>query len=60
MDNIGKPIVFNICTLGAVVGLTKLIEPESIIKVLEKRIPPGFLDMNREALSLGMDLAASV
>jgi len=60
MDNIGKPIVFNICMLGAVIGLTDLVKPESIIKVLENRIPPGFLDMNREALNLGMELAASI
>jgi len=56
MDKIGKPIVFNICMLGAVVGLTNLVNRESIMKVLENRIPSGFLDMNRHALSLGMEL----
>jgi 2-oxoglutarate ferredoxin oxidoreductase subunit gamma len=57
MDTIGKPIVFNICMLGAVVALTELVRPESIMKVLEQRIPSGFVDMNRQALDLGMDLA---
>ena len=56
MDKIGKPIVFNICMLGAVVGLTELVKPESIMKVLETRIPPDFLDMNRQALDLGLAL----
>ncbi|MFC1828978.1 2-oxoacid:acceptor oxidoreductase family protein, partial [Thermodesulfobacteriota bacterium] len=56
MDKIGKPIVFNICMLGAVVGLTNLVRPESIMKVLEDRIPHGFLEMNRESLNLGMEL----
>ena len=56
MDEIGKPIVFNICMLGAVVGLTELVQPESIMKVLETRIPPGFLEMNRKALNLGLGL----
>ncbi|MGA6925476.1 MAG: 2-oxoacid:acceptor oxidoreductase family protein [Desulfosarcina sp.] len=56
MERIGKPIVFNICMLGAVVGLTELVRPESIIKVLETRIPSGFLDMNRQALELGLAL----
>lgn len=56
MDNIGKPIVFNICMLGAVIELTNLVKPESIIKVLETRIPPAFLDMNRQALNLGIEL----
>jgi 2-oxoglutarate ferredoxin oxidoreductase subunit gamma len=53
---IGKPIVFNICMLGTVVGLTELVKPESIMKVLETRIPPDFLDMNRQALDLGLAL----
>ncbi len=57
MDKIGKPIVFNICMLGAVISLTDLVKSESIIKVLENRIPSSFLEMNRKALSLGMELA---
>ena len=56
MEKIGKPIVFNICMLGAVVGLTDLVKPESIMKVLEQRIPSGFIDMNRQALELGLEL----
>jgi 2-oxoglutarate ferredoxin oxidoreductase subunit gamma len=60
MDKIGKPIVFNICMLGAVVGLTQLVRPESIMKVLEQRIPSGFLEMNRQALELGLELGQGV
>lgn len=60
MDKIGKPIVFNICMLGAVVGLTELVRPESIMKVLEDRIPPGFLEMNLESLNLGMELSKEI
>ena len=56
MEKIGRPIVFNICMLGAVIGLTKLVRPESIIKVLETQIPKSFLDMNRQALDLGLKL----
>jgi 2-oxoglutarate ferredoxin oxidoreductase subunit gamma len=56
MDKIGKPIVFNICMLGAVVGLTGLVGPESILKVLKKRIPAGFIEMNQQALELGLEL----
>ena len=58
MEKIGKAIVFNICMLGAVIGLTDLVKPESIIKSLETLIPSGFLDMNRQALHLGMELGA--
>ena len=54
MEKIGKPIVFNICMLGVVISMTKLLKPESIMKVLKTRIPPGFLEMNRQSLDIGM------
>ncbi|MBW1748353.1 MAG: 2-oxoacid:acceptor oxidoreductase family protein, partial [Deltaproteobacteria bacterium] len=60
MEKIGKPIVFNICMLGAVISLTDLVEPESIMKVLESRIPSDFLEMNRKALELGMELTETI
>ena len=56
MDKIGKPIVFNICMLGAVIEMVDLIDPEAIMKVLENRIPSDFLDLNRKALDLGLGL----
>ena len=56
MDKIGKPIVFNICMLGAVIGLTGIVKSESILKVLQSRIPAGFIKINQEALQLGMEL----
>jgi len=60
MEKIGKPIVFNICMLGAVISLTDLVKSESIMKVLKNRIPSSFLEMNRKALDLGMKLAEDV
>jgi 2-oxoglutarate ferredoxin oxidoreductase subunit gamma len=57
MDKIGKAIVFNICMLGAVIGLTNVVKPESVLKVLENRIPKGFLDTSRQAIDLGLGLA---
>ena len=60
MEKIGKPIVFNICMLGAVISLTDLVKSESIIKVLKNRIPSSFLEMNRKALDLGMKLGAEL
>ena len=59
MDKIGKPIVFNICMLGAVVALTRVVRQESVMKMLEDRIPPAFLDMNRQALELGFELGTA-
>ncbi len=59
MEKIGKPIVFNICMLGAVIALTELVGADSIMKTLENRIPESFLDMNREALDLGVEIGAA-
>ncbi len=60
MEKIGKPIVFNICVLGAVIGLTGVVGLGAVEKVLAQRLPPAFLDLNRQALQLGFELGASV
>jgi 2-oxoglutarate ferredoxin oxidoreductase subunit gamma len=56
VKEIGKPIVFNICMLGALIGITKLIKPESILKVLETTIPKDFMEMNKKALAMGIKM----
>ena len=56
MEKIGKPIVFNICMLGSIIRMTELLTPKSILQVLETRIPSDFLDLNRQALDLGLAL----
>jgi 2-oxoglutarate ferredoxin oxidoreductase subunit gamma len=58
MEKIGKPIVFNIAMLGTLISMTEVVAPESIMKVLENRIPSDFLNMNRQALDLGLALGA--
>lgn len=59
MEKIGKPIVFNICMLGAVVALTEAVRRESVHKMLAARIPSNFLEMNRNALELGFELGTA-
>jgi 2-oxoglutarate ferredoxin oxidoreductase subunit gamma len=59
MDKIGKPLVFNICMLGAVIGMTDLISPDSIMRVLENRIAADFLEINRQAMDLGLELGGN-
>ncbi|RTZ99013.1 MAG: 2-oxoacid:ferredoxin oxidoreductase subunit gamma [Deltaproteobacteria bacterium] len=56
MDKIGKPIVFNICMLGALIPLIELVKAESVRKVLKNRIPSGFLDLNYQAFDFGLAL----
>ena len=60
IEKIGKPIVFNICMLGVIIQLTGLVKKESILKVLEKRIPSNFLTMNKDSLEIGVSLASSL
>lgn len=59
MDKIGNPVVFNICMLGAMIGLTGLVKAESIIKVLETKVPPDLLGANKKGFQLGLVLAES-
>lgn len=53
MEKIGNPIVFNICVLGTLIGISKLIKPESVLKVLETSIPEDFMQMNEKAIEFG-------
>lgn len=59
MEEIGKPIVLNICMLGAVIGLTDMVRPESVMQVLESKIPAGFIELNRKALQIGYKLGSA-
>ncbi|UCH19628.1 MAG: 2-oxoacid:acceptor oxidoreductase family protein, partial [Deltaproteobacteria bacterium] len=60
MEKIGKPIVFNICMLGAVIRLTGLVKPQSIMKVLQTRLPKDVIEINQAALNLGIGLAEKI
>jgi len=56
MDSIGKPVVFNISVLGALLALKPLVKPDSIIKMLGRKFPAAFLGMNKQALELGYEV----
>jgi len=43
--------------LGALTGLTDLVKPESILKVLKEKIGSEFMAMNQKALGIGLELA---
>ncbi|WP_428624278.1 2-oxoacid:acceptor oxidoreductase family protein [Sedimenticola sp.] len=58
MEKVGKPIVYNICTLGALIGITQILEPETVLQVLEERIPKDFQEMNMRAFDLGLVLGS--
>lgn len=57
MESIGKAQVFNICVLGALIELTKVVEVAAIDLNLADRFAPAFHANNRKALDLGTELA---
>ena len=59
MEKIGKPVVFNISMLGALLALRPLVKEASILKVLEARFPWEFLAVNKMALDVGHDVGAA-
>ncbi len=57
MGEIGKAQVFNICVLGALVELTKVLTMQAVEKTLAQRFAPAFHENNKKALKLGLTLA---
>jgi 2-oxoglutarate ferredoxin oxidoreductase subunit gamma len=60
MEQVGKPIVYNISMLGALIGITDIVRPESVLAVLKKRIPADFIALNERALDLGFALGSTL
>jgi 2-oxoglutarate ferredoxin oxidoreductase subunit gamma len=56
-QEIGKTIVLNICMLGALQALTHIVSLESLFEVIKTRVPSQFVEMNKKALDLGVELA---
>jgi len=56
MDVMGHAKAYNICALGAVLGLTDIVSPDSVLNVLKKRFPDTDQSVNRKALFLGVEM----
>lgn len=56
-DELGKALFANIVALGALVGLTKIVSKEAIVKAVLAKVPKGTEAKNEKALELGMALA---
>ena len=56
LGEIGKPIVFNICVLGAVIGIAGLVRPESVRRAIRERVDAELVALNERAFQLGFDL----
>ncbi len=58
-ETIGKAMVANIVSLGAIVGLSKVVSPEAILQAVLGRVPKGTEDLNRRALAAGFELVGA-
>ncbi|WP_459947468.1 2-oxoacid:acceptor oxidoreductase family protein, partial [Desulfocastanea catecholica] len=58
MEKIGKPVVFNICVLGALIGITEVVKPRAVMATVTDRVPKDFVDLNNRAFDLGLTLGA--
>ena len=56
VKEIGKPIVYSVCVLGALIGATGICKPESAINIIKDAMPAAFFDMNQKALELGISM----
>jgi 2-oxoglutarate ferredoxin oxidoreductase subunit gamma len=56
MEKIGKPVVFNICMLGALIGITEVVKPPAALTAVVSKVPKGFIELNTRAFDLGMEL----
>jgi 2-oxoglutarate ferredoxin oxidoreductase subunit gamma len=56
IEKIGKPVVFNIALLGALIAIQPLVSREAIMSILKMRLPWEFTAVNQLALDLGYEL----
>ena len=57
METIGKPIVFNICVLGALLEIEPLVQPDSVLNIIKDRVPKDFIELNTEAFKIGREIS---
>jgi len=59
-EAVGKTMVANIVSLGAIVGLSKVVSRAAIERAILARVPKGTEDLNRRALEAGFALVGSL
>ncbi len=57
IERFHKPQVFNICVLGALLELTKVVSLDAVKACLKSRFAPAFHAANEEALEMGSRMA---
>lgn len=59
-EEVGRVMTANIVSLGALVGLSKVISRKSLEKAVASRVPKGTEKLNLKALDLGFKLADEI
>lgn len=55
-EDIGKKVVMNMVILGAIVGITHVVNKESIIRAIKETTSSRFVDLNLQAFNRGYEL----
>ena len=56
LKDLGNRMVANIVLLGAMVQAMGLVREEFLLRALSNRVPASFLELNKKALALGLEL----
>lgn len=56
-EKVGKAMVANVVTLGALNTLCNLVDPATLEKAVLSRVPKGTEELNKKALAAGAELA---
>jgi len=56
VEEIGNPVVLNICVLGALIGMRGIVKKSSVEKVLADKFPASFMAGNQMALDIGFEM----
>ena len=58
VSELGRGIVANMIMLGFLIGLTKVVSEEAMLKTIRINVPGGTEELNLTAFKRGMELAA--
>lgn len=59
-NQLGKVVLSNIIALAAIVDLTGVVSREALWQAIQARVPQKYLELNRQAMELGFQVAAEL
>jgi 2-oxoglutarate ferredoxin oxidoreductase subunit gamma len=60
LEKIGNAVAANFVMLGAGLGYTRLLDPESVRQAMRHQVNPRFLDVNLKAFDIGLDIGSGI